>query len=343
MTEPTGDARLMDECLDSWVRAHYADSARIENLRRLPGHSGITYAFDVAYAGSTEGLVLRVPPRGVSHKNNLDVLRLAAPLNLATKAGVPVPAVRWHGSDETWFGTPYLMVERVDGTTLPDIFDEAAGPFPDRETIDTLFRQAIDSLVAIHQVDVGPLLAGSWATPQTVEEDIDQWLPLLHKSESESEVRHTLELRELLLSTAPADDTVTLVHGDFYSNNWLFHEGRLTAVLDWENTTLNRPMWDLGWLATLYDPECWAPARSSTMAWNPRPEDFYSWYEQSSGSTLVDPQWYHALMCYRLASITPSKVRLHRNGRRVDPIWEVFADAIPFQLDKAFRLLGDRS
>lgn len=332
----------IEESLDRWVAAHYGATATIERLRRLPGHSGITFAFDVQHGPISEGIVLRVPPRGVRHQANLDVLRLAAPLTLAAEFGVPVPAVRWHGSDEEWFGTPYLMVERVDGTTLPDIFEPTAGPFPERNEVDALFRQAINALVAIHRVDIGSLLSTGWAVPQSVREDIDQWMPLLHKSESDEEIRRTLELRDLLLVTAPADDRVTLVHGDFYSNNWLFNDGRLTAVLDWENTTLNRPMWDLGWLATLYDPECWAPGRASTMGWNPRPEDFYDWYETASGAALVDPDWYQALMCYRLASITPSKVRLHRTGRRVDPIWEIFAEAIPFQLDKAFGLLGRR-
>jgi len=342
-TMATAKAPPIAESLTQWARDHYGSAALVRGIRRLPGHSGITYSFDIEHESLHEGLILRVPPIGVRHKNNLDVLRLAPALNLAAGCGVPVPAVRWHSADERWFGTPYLMVERVAGQTLPDIFDAKAGPFPDRHTVGKLFRQALKALADIHHLDVRPLLEDHWAAPLGVQEDIDQWLPLLHKSESESEIRHTLELRKKLLATAPADDTIALVHGDFYSNNWMFHEELLTAILDWENTTLNRPMWDLGWLATIYDPECWAPGRSATMGWNPRPEDFYKWYEEAGGAPVRNPHWYHALMCYRLASITPSKVRLHRSGRRLDPVWEVFAEAIPFQLEKAFALLDNRS
>lgn len=349
MTEANATAAEVPESaeivksLSRWAHHHYGVNADIRGLSRLPGHSGITYSFDVDYDSGRDCLVLRVPPIGVRHKNNLDVLRLAPALQLAAQSGVPVPAVRWHDSDESWFGTPYLMVERVEGATLPDIFDADAGPFPDRATVELLFRQAIDALTAIHRVNIEPLLESKWATVMAVHEDIDQWIPLLEKSENETEIRHTLELRKRLLETAPLDDTVALVHGDFYSNNWMFHDNRLTAILDWENTTLNRPMWDLGWLATLYDPHCWAASRSDTMNWHPSPETLFEWYEESAGSPARSPHWYQALMCYRLASITPSKVRLHRTGRRVDPIWEVFAEAIPHQLDRGFELLGAQS
>lgn len=328
--------------VDRWAAHHYGPGATVSGLSRMPGHSGFTYAFDVEHDDGHDSLVLRVPPRGVRLANNLDLLRLVPAITLADRAGVPVPSVRWAGVDERWFGTPYLVVDRVGGAPLPDIFDPSAGPFPGPDAVGDIFRQAMSALAGIHSADATPLLEDGWAVPVDARDDIDQWTPMLHKSERSEEVAQTLELRDVLLRTAPKDSTTTLVHGDFYSNNWMLESGRLTAVLDWENTTLNRPMWDLGWIATIYDPRCWAPARSRTMDWNPTPHQIYDWYAAASDRDLVDPDWYHALMCYRLASITPSKVRLHRTGRRVDPVWELFADSIPFQLDTAFALLAGR-
>jgi aminoglycoside phosphotransferase (APT) family kinase protein len=337
---PSSERDILED-LRTWVRSEVADDGQIIDLRRLPGHSGISYSFDIVRPGRpNQGVVMRVPPIGVRHQHNLDVVRLAPVLRLASQEAIPVPRVLWCGTDERWFGTPYLMVSREAGAPLPDVFDAASGPYPEADVVNNLFRQAIEGLANLHAVDAAPLAASGWARPQSVEEDILQWEPLLLKSEVESEIAATRELRELLLRRAPADDEITIVHGDFYSNNWLFDDGRLTALLDWENATLNRPMWDLGWIATIYDPRCWGPSRARTMDWHPHPHTIFEMYSAFRPNGLRQPEWYQALMCYRLASITPSKVRLHRSGRRVDPIWEVFAEAVPYQLDRAFELIA---
>jgi len=326
----------------AWAAAHYGSDAELVTVERMPGHSGISFLLRVRAAGVVEDLVMRIPPAGVRRRANLDVVRFAPVLRLAESGGVPVPSVRWFSEDERWFGVPYLMVSRVDGAPLPDVFASGQS-YPDRATVTHVFEQAVSALARIHALDPSALLADGWAVPASREDDIAQWVPLLRKSEIPEEVRRTEELGRRLLATAPPAVPPRVVHGDFYSNNWMLHEDRLTAVLDWENATLNDPGWDLGWIATIYDQHCWGPSRSPSMTWHPGPSELYTWYERASGVTLQRPHWYQALMCYRLASITPAKVRLHRTGRRIDPIWEVFAEAIPFQLERAFQLLREDS
>ena len=334
----TANGRDVPRDLLGWAEGHYGREVTVQDVARMPGHSGISFGFTVVGRELRDELILRVPPIGVRHSNNLDVVRFAPVLRLAHDAGVPVPEVRAASHDERWFGTPYLVVTRVDGAPLPDIF-EPGQSYPERTVVDAIFRQAVDALAQIHALPVQPLVDAEWAVPATRAEDIAQWVPLLLKSEVPGEVARTQELGAELLRTAPATADPHVVHGDFYSNNWMIDRERLTAVLDWENTTLNDPGWDLGWLATIYDPRCWGPGRAGSMTWHPGPEQFYEWYEAASGVSLQRPHWYHALMCYRLAAITPSKVRLHRTGKRVDPIWELFAEAIPYQLERAFDLL----
>lgn len=333
-------ARNIDEDLSRWARAHYSNSAVVDQARRMPGHSGISYGFSVVEDGIAESLILRVPPIGVKARHNLDVVRFAPVLRAAHAAGLPVPEVRWVSQDDRWFGTPYLMVKRVAGAPLPDVFEKGHS-YPDRAAVEAIFHEAVTTLARIHAIDSTDLLNAGWATPTSREQDIEQWLPLLLKSDVPDEVRRTRELGKRLLASAPPPVAPRVVHGDFYSNNWMVAEGQLTAVLDWENATLNDSAWDLGWLATIYDRECWGPSRVPAMGWHPEPGDLYAWYEKASGKALRRPNWYQALMCYRLASITPSKVMLHRSGRRVDPVWEVFAEAIPYQLDRASILLEE--
>lgn len=334
--------RNVADDLGRWVVHRGGPTARVEGLGRMPGHSGITYRFTIVDGDEREDVVMRVPPPGVRHQANLDVVRLAPVLDLTRRHGVRVPRVVASSNDLEPFGVPFLMVSLEPGAPLPDVFDTPADRFPDSPTVRHLFGQALGQLARIHAIDASPLLDSGWARPVTPEDDLAQWLPLLEKSESPVERARTHDLGSALAASVPPDEEITIVHGDFYSNNWLFDDGEFSAMLDWENCTLARPMWDLGWAATLYDPACWGPSRSSLMSWGPSPEDLYTWYEETGDRSVTHPSWYQALMCYRLACITPAKVRLHRSGRRVDPIWEVFAEAIPFQLDRAFALLAGR-
>jgi aminoglycoside phosphotransferase (APT) family kinase protein len=327
--------------LTAWARDAAGPMAVVRNVVRMSGHSGITYGFELSTGDSAEQLVLRVPPSGVRRSYSTDVLRLVPLLRHLAAAGVPVPRVRWHGADERFFGVPYLIVERVAGMPLPDIFtvhDPARLPSPERAR--ACFGQAVDALAAIHATPADALRGSGWAQPMSQSEDIDLWLRLLAKSEDDEVIREGYELRRQLHRSRPATAGETVVHGDFYSNNWLFHGGRLTAVLDWENSTLASPMWDLGWLAAMYDPACWGPARAQSLTWAPPPGALLDRYERASGRALVAVGWYQALMCYRLACITPLNLRLHRTGRRVDPAWEVFGEALPYLFQRAHELLG---
>jgi aminoglycoside phosphotransferase (APT) family kinase protein len=53
--------------------------------------------------------------------------------------------------------------------------------------------------------------------------------------------------------TAPEPKTVTLVHGDLRTGNYLVEEGRLAAILDWEFCHFGDPREDLGWFIA----RCW--------------------------------------------------------------------------------------
>jgi aminoglycoside phosphotransferase (APT) family kinase protein len=330
------------ERLTAWARETAGPAASVRDVVRMPGHSGITYGFGLSTPDGAEQLVLRVPPAGVRRSYSTDVLRLVPLLRNLAAAGIPVPRVRSHSGDERFFGVPYLIVERVAGATLPDVFaaHEPAG-LPTPEQARKQFDQAIDTLAAIHAVPAEPLRGAGWARPTSQSQDIDLWLPLLEKTDDEQVIRQGRELGRDLRATMPGTARETVVHGDFYSNNWLFEGSRLTAVLDWENSTLASPMWDLGWLASMYDPECWGPARAQSLSWTPSADALLERYERSSGQVLQAANWYRALMCYRLACITPQNLRLHRTGRRVDPAWEVFGEALPRLFQRARDLLAD--
>lgn len=52
---------------------------------------------------------------------------------------------------------------------------------------------------------------------------------------------------------APEPRTLTLVHGDFRTGNYMINAGRLTAILDWEFCHWGDPREDIGWFIA----RCW--------------------------------------------------------------------------------------
>ncbi len=48
--------------------------------------------------------------------------------------------------------------------------------------------------------------------------------------------------------------------------------------------------------------------------------------------------WYQALSCYRFGAIAAFSVRLHRTGRRLDPLYEQLAPSVPALFERGRQL-----
>ena len=165
---------VLTQQLQAFCLSHYGQDATVHQVEAMPGHAGLSFGFSVTYKKdgqpANESLVMRLPPKGVRQSGNTDVLRQAPLLRALKKNGVPVPEVRWAGDDLRWFEVPYLMVERLPGRTFhvwePDAsFDRAA------EAVALLYRQGVQALVQVHQLDWKAELAG-WEAPRSLEQEI---------------------------------------------------------------------------------------------------------------------------------------------------------------------------
>ena len=320
------------EQLQRWAEHHIGPEAAVVAMERMPGHSSVTIGFDVAAGARLERLVLRVVPPGVPRRGSTDVLRQVPLLRLMAAHGVPVPSLRWWDDDPSWFGVEYLIVERVAGATLGDVFSVDGAPPPDADPR-LLFGQAIDALTAIHATGWREALRG-WDEPLSLAEEVDRWEGLLRRADDPAWVRDGLRARDLLHASAPEEPRPGIVHGDFYSNNWMFDGARLTAVLDWESAFLGPQLLDLGWTCMMIDPPSWVPARRPDLRWTPPVEDLIERY----GAPHAHVRWYRALAGYRMAALTAHYLRLHRSGRRTDAVWEFIAESVPAMLDRAAEL-----
>ena len=284
--------------------------------------------------------MLKIPPTGVNRKNNFDVLRQVPLLRVLNARGVPAPQVRWWSDDEGAFGAPYLVMSRLKGGPIPDLF----GPDAGRGVVaaEKQFRDAVNGLVKLHSIDAMHELA-DWNAVRLLPDEIDHWVEVLHKSRDPEWIRQGMAVRELLHRFSPRHCAVGIVHGDFYSNNWIYDDGEFTGIVDWEGASIGPVLLDVGWLCTMYDKASWGPMRRSSMDWHPGPDALLEAYAGRSTIDLTDIGYYRALAGYRLACITAYYFERHRSGKRPNPAWEVLGDGFPFMLERASTLLEERA
>lgn len=330
--------------LQNFCVAHYGAEACVETVEAMPGHAGLSFGFRVAYRTdgrpAQESLVVRLPPKGVRQSGNTDVLRQAPLLRTLKNNGIPVPPVRWAGDDLQWFEVPYLMVERLPGRTFhvwePDAsFSRAASD------VATLYRQGVNALVKVHELDWRTELAG-WEAPRSLDAEIRFWDPILAKAAEPEWITWGEEVRDLLLARQPANPPIGLFHGDYQGTNLLFDKRAdgeaLIALLDWEISGISGHLLDLGWLLVFIDPESWDAARRPIPT-IPSIAELVTLYEDGMQRTVPDIAWYRALAGYRFGVITCFNVMLHRRGKRHDPEWELIAPSVKTLFGRAKELL----
>jgi acyl-CoA dehydrogenase len=189
--------------------------------------------------------VLRKKPAGQLAASAHAIDREYRVMQALQGSDVPVPRMLAYCEDETILGTPFYVMEFLQGR----VFMDPALPGSTPAERGAIYREMGRVIAALHSVDpVAVGLADYGRTGQYVQRQIDRWsrqcralsVPL------DDDMR---KLMDWLPAHVPPGDETTLVHGDYRIDNLVFHpsEARVIGVLDWELSTLGHPLADLAY------------------------------------------------------------------------------------------------
>jgi aminoglycoside phosphotransferase (APT) family kinase protein len=231
-------------------------SVTVTGLRRLAGGaSRELWSLDAELDARAEGgprtleLVLRRDPPG--RTGDFSDRRLEFELlRCARGAGVPVPRVHWACSDPGVLETPFFLMERLEGETIPRrlLRDEAYA-----RAREGMVGELGAILARIHAVDFDRRRLRGLERPKPGRSPAEDQLAtsLAAVRELAPEPHPILELAARWLERRlPRDQRQTLVHGDYRVGNVMFDTKGVVAILDWELAHVGDPVEDLGWLCT---------------------------------------------------------------------------------------------
>ena len=225
-----------------FLAEHFGGSADRFSLDRISGgQSNPTYFVDFG----ERRMVLRKQPNGPILPGAHAVDREYRVLEALADTGVPVPRPILYHAGADLLGTPFYLMERLDGR----VFHDCALPGLAREERRGIYLAMAEALARLHAVRPQEVGLADFGRPGNYfERQIARWSKQLHASPGEP-VPALGRVEAWLRENLPADDrTVAIAHGDFRLGNLLFHstEPRVVAILDWELSTLGHPLADLG-------------------------------------------------------------------------------------------------
>lgn len=237
------ESHRFDEArLAAYLRQHVEGFAGTPQILKFRGgQSNPTF---LIVAGERR-YVLRKKPPGILLPSAHAVEREYRVMTALRGSAVPVARTYCLCEDPQIIGTPFFVMEYVEGRVLFD--PTLAGMVPSQRS--ALYDEMNRVIAALHRVDYAQIGLGDFGKPGNYfARQIDRWTRQYRASETER-IEAMENLINWLPRNIPAGDETTLVHGDFRLDNLIFHrqEPRVLAVLDWELSTLGHPLADFSY------------------------------------------------------------------------------------------------
>ena len=301
-------------------------------------------------AGGRE-YVLRKKPPGKLLPSAHAVDREYRVIKALSATDVPVPETYLLCEDDSIIGTPFYIMDHVKGRIFRDpAASEISDPGERADILDVMN----ETLAKIHLVDWNVAGLTDYGKPGTyMARQVGRWARQYEASKTD-DIESMNNLIKWLPENIPADDSTTIVHGDFRLENLIIHpsEPRVLGVIDWELSTLGHPLADLAYNCMVYyfpatDDRCVGYSGLELEALGvPSEADYVAAYCRRTGrSKISNWNFFIAFSMFRLTAIVQGVYKRGLDGIASSDDAKTFGTQVRFLSDTAWQtaLSGDKS
>jgi aminoglycoside phosphotransferase (APT) family kinase protein len=319
------------DTLTPWFSDHVAPVDELSATIVGHGRSNLTYRLD----SNGQSWVLRRPPLSHVQPTAHDMSREFRVISALAGTDVPVPKTYALCDDPEVIGAPFYIMEFARGF-VPVSPDEVSKRFDDGQRR-RLGLALIDTLAALHTLDPAGVGLADFGKPAGY---IERQVRRFSEQFAKAKTRDIPELEELerrLRAAMPEESAAAIVHGDYRLDNTIVTEdAHISAVLDWEMSTLGDPLADLGILRMYWrdrdaDPRLAAQVGNAgviTLPGFPTWQEAVARYSERTGRDVSHLDFYIVLAHFKLAVILENMHARFMAGGTVGPGFEQIGNQV---------------
>lgn len=243
MTESVPTALTFDQdVLADWLKEKgLLDKAALVVKLLTGGQSNPTYLLTSGH----QRYVLRKKPPGALMPSAHAVDREYRVMQALQNSDVPVPKLFAFSEELEVVGTPFYIMEYLDGRVIVD----QSLPNFSKEDRNSVYQDMNRVIAALHSVDYAAVGLDTFGKPGNYfGRQIARW-SRQYKEANTEDIPELHALIEWLPANIPAGEQTSIVHGDYRLDNLVLHptEPRAIGLLDWELATLGHPLADFAY------------------------------------------------------------------------------------------------
>ncbi|KAF2492437.1 kinase-like protein [Lophium mytilinum] len=264
--------------LEKYIEKNVADIKTPITLKQFGfGQSNPTY--QITDARGSKFVMRKKPPGKLVSKSAHKVEREYRIINALQNTDVPVPKTYGLCEDDSVVGTPFYIMEFLDGRIVTEPHFPGVSP----EERNEMWHDAVRTLAKLHRLNPASIGLSTFGKPtgfynrqintftqlgdaQSVAKDVETGQAVGKVPRFDELVQYFSDPK------SQPKDRGNPIHGDYKIDNLVYHrtEPRVIGILDWEMATIGHPLSDLSnlivpWTITAFD----TSRRNSHPAFHP--------------------------------------------------------------------------